>query len=78
MIGKIIKYAKKNAGLTQDELSKLANINRTTIGNYETKFRQPTFEMIETLLDKCDIKIKFENVKNGDIFENKDIIRKDV
>lgn len=34
--------------------------------------------MIETLLDKCDIKIKFENVKNGDIFESKDIIRKDV
>lgn len=78
MIGKIIKYARKNAGLTQDELGKLANINRTTLGNYETEFRQPTFEMIETLLDKCGVKIKFENIKSGDVFESKNIVRKDV
>ncbi len=78
MIGKVIKYARKSADLTQDELSKLANINRTTLGNYETEFRQPTFEMIETLLNKCNIKIYFENTKNGEKFECKDVIRKDV
>ena len=78
MIGKIIKYARKNAGLTQDELGKLANINRTTLGNYETEFRQPTFEMVETLLKKCDVRIYFENVKSGEVFESKDIVRKDV
>ena len=71
MIGKVIKYARKSADLTQDELSKLANINRTTLGNYETEFRQPTFEMIETLLNKCNIKIYFENTKNGEKFECK-------
>ena len=78
MIGKVIKYARKSADLTQDELSKLANVNRTTLGNYETEFRQPTFEMIETLLNKCNIKIYFENTKNGEKFECKDVIRKDV
>lgn len=78
MIGKVIKYARKSADLTQDELNKLANINRTTLGNYETEFRQPTFEMIETLLNKCNIKIYFENTKNGEKFECKDVIRKDV
>ena len=78
MIGKIIKYARKSASLTQDELGKLANINRTTLGNYETEFRQPTYDMIESLLNKCDFKIYFQNAKNGESFESKDINRKDV
>ena len=77
MIGKVIKYARSKANLTQEELGKLANINRTTLGNYETEFRQPTFEMIETLLNKCGVKIYFE-MKNGEKFESKDIIRKDI
>lgn len=77
MIGKIIKYARKQSGLTQEELGKLANINRTTLGNYETEFRQPTFEMIETLLNKCEVKIYFE-MSNGEKFESKDVLRKDI
>ncbi len=77
MIGKIIKYARKQSGLTQEELGKLANINRTTLGNYETEFRQPTFEMIETLLNKCGVKIFFE-MSNGEKFESKDVLRKDI
>lgn len=78
MIGRIIKYARKSANLTQEELAKLANINRTTLGNYETEFRQPTYDMIESLLNKCDFKIYFQNAKNGESFESKDINRKDV
>lgn len=77
MIGKIIKYARRQSGLTQEELGKLANINRTTLGNYETEFRQPTFEMIETLLNKCGVKIYFE-MSNGEKFESKDVLRKDI
>ena len=78
VIGKIIKYARKSANLTQDELEKLANINRTTLENYETEFRQPTFEMIETLLNKCGVKIYFKNLKTGQTFDSKDVIRKDI
>lgn len=78
MIGKILKYARKQANLTQEELGKETNINRTTLGNYETEFRQPTFEMIELLLNKCDIEIYFKNKKTGEEFVSKDIIRKDV
>ena len=65
MIGRIIKYARKSANLTQEELAKLANINRTTLGNYETEFRQPTYDMIESLLNKCDFKIYFQKEKKG-------------
>ena len=78
MIGRIIKYARKSANLTQEELAKLANINRTTLGNYETEFRQPTYDMIESLLNKCDFKIYKKKKKNGESFESKDINRKDV
>ena len=77
MIGKIIKYSRKQSGLTQEELGKLANINRTTLGNYATEFRYPTFEMSETLLNKCGVKIYFE-MNNGERFESKDILRKDI
>lgn len=78
MIGKVIKYARGKSGLTQEELGKLANINRTTLGNYETEFRQPTFEMIEVLLNKCGFKIYFEDMKTKERFESKDILRKDI
>lgn len=78
MIGKVLKYARKQANLTQEELGKKTNINRTTLGNYETEFRQPTFEMAEFLLNKCGIEIYFRNKKTGEEFASKDVIRKDV
>ena len=77
-IGLMIRDERLRKGLTQEELGKLANINRTTLGNYETEFRQPTFEMIETLLNKCGFKIYFEDVKSKEKFESKDILRKDI
>ena len=76
--GQRLREARKKVNLTQEELAKLANINRTTLGNYETEFRQPTYDMIESLLNKCDFKIYFQNAKNGESFESKDINRKDV
>lgn len=74
MIGQMIKYARTKANLTQEELGKLVNTNRTTIGNYETGFRQPTFEMIEELLNKCGYEIVFKS-KNETI-KLKDVARK--
>lgn len=76
MIGKVIKYMRKKQNLSQEDLGKLLGINRTTLGNYETETRQPTFEIIEKIANKCGYKIYFQ--KENDKFQIKDLIRKDV
>lgn len=76
MIGKAIKYIRNKAGYTQEELGRLASINRTTLGNYETEFRQPTFDMIEELVNKCGYDIYFVNRKTREKFKAKDLKRK--
>ncbi len=76
MIGKVIKYARKNKKLSQSELANLLEMNRTTLGNYETELRQPTFETLEKILNQCDFKIYFE--RKGEKFEAKDLERKDI
>ena len=69
---------RNKAGYTQEELSRLTTINRTTLGNYETEFRQPTFDMIEELVNKGEYDIYFVNRKTQEKFKAKDLKRKDV
>lgn len=76
MIGKVIKYVRKNKELSQEDLASLLKMNRTTLGNYETETRQPTFEIIEKILNKCGYKIYFVNEKER--FQAKDLERKDI
>ncbi len=76
MIGKAIKYIRKNKGYSQEDLAMLINIKRTTLGNYETETRQPVFETIEKIANKCGYKIYFDNGKEK--FQIKDLERKDV
>lgn len=76
MLGKAIKYMRKKKNLSQEDLANLIRINRTTLGNYETEIRQPTFDMIEKISNKCGYKIFFENEKEK--FQLKDLERKDV
>ena len=76
MIGKAIKYIRKNKGYSQEDLAMLINIKRTTLGNYETETRQPVFETIEKIANKWGYKIYFDNGKEK--FQIKDLERKDV
>lgn len=76
MIGKAIKYMRKQKKLNQIELGKLVKINRTTIGNYETGTRQPTFQTLEEIANICGYKIFFEN--ENEKFQLKDLKRKDL
>jgi len=76
MIGKVLKYLRKNKDLSQEDLGNLLKINRTTLGNYETETRQPTFEVIENIANKCGYKIYFDNGKEK--FQAKDLERKDI
>lgn len=76
MIGKAIKYMRKVKGLSQEDLGNLISLNRTTLGNYETETRQPTFEVIENIANKCGYKIYFDNGKEK--FQIKELTRKDI
>ena len=76
MLGKMIKFMRKSKNLSQEDLASILNINRTTLGNYETEIRQPTFETIEKIANKCGFKIFFDNGKER--YQIKDMERKDL
>ncbi len=76
MIGKVIRYVRKTKNLSQEDLASILKMNRTTLGNYETGTRNPTFEIIEKIINKCGYKIYFENEKEK--FQLKDIERKEI
>lgn len=67
MIGKILKTMRKEAKITQEEISKNTEFARNTISQYETGEIQPTFETIEKIADICGYDIIFKNRKNKDI-----------
>lgn len=47
--GERIKYARKQAGLTQEQLAKKCGIATITVGQYERNKRQPSMDMISDL-----------------------------
>lgn len=49
MIGKMLKLIRESKKLSQKQLAKLLNIAQTTLSGYETKYSNPTFEMIEKI-----------------------------
>ncbi len=78
MIGKTLKYMRKKSNMNQNDMSKIINVARNTVSQYETETIQPTFETIEKIAKACGYKIYFENEKVNEKFEVKDIIRKDI
>lgn len=78
MIGKILKYIRKQKGLNQKQLSKLLNIAQTTLSGYETKYSNPTFEIIETIANNCDYEIIFRNKITKEEVTTKNIERKEI
>ena len=52
MIGKMLKIMRKEKGFTQKQLAKIINIAQTTLSGYETKYSNPTFEIIEKIAHK--------------------------
>ena len=49
VIGKNIKYLRKNRGLTQDELAKNIGVNRAMIGSYEESRAVPKLSVLKDL-----------------------------
>lgn len=54
-----LKLLRKNAGLTQEELSKHLNVSRSTIGMYEHGSREPDYEMLEVIADYFNVDIDY-------------------
>lgn len=78
MIGKIIKNLRKESNYSQEDLSEITKIGRTTISDYERNKSQPTFETIEQIAKACNYEIYFRNIKTGEILTSKNILRKEL
>jgi DNA-binding helix-turn-helix protein len=75
MISDILKYLRKSKKLKQSEVASTANIAVSTISGYETNYSQPTFEMIEKIVNICDYDIIFRDRKTEYEVSTKNIDR---
>lgn len=76
MIGKVIKYMRKEKNIKQSDLIKILNIGQSTLSDYENEKISINFETIEKIASICDYEIYFENRINKKRFKAKDIERK--
>ena len=77
MIGKILKYIRKQKNLTQKDLAQEVNIAQTTLSGYETKYSNPTFEVIEKIAHQCDYEIIFRHNQTKEELTTENIQRKE-
>ena len=59
IIGEMIKRARKNKGLTQEELGKLIGVQKAQISKLEKSAKNVTIETIIKVFDAVDTKVKF-------------------
>lgn len=78
MIGKMLKFMRKEKGLSQEQISKLIGYARNTISQYETETLQPEFYTIEKIANECDFEIYFKNKNTKKEYKLKDLERKDI
>ena len=78
MIGKVIRYMRKQKKYKQEVLGQMIKIKGNTITQYEKGQRNPTFETIEKIAELCDYSIYFKNNLTGEEFTAKDLDRKDI
>lgn len=76
MIGKVLKYMRKQKNLSQEDLAKLLLVNQTTLSGWERGYREPTFDTIEKIAKICGYNLFFEN--KSEKFQAKNIERKDI
>jgi len=78
MIGKILKYIRKENNLTQKQLAQNLNIAQTTLSGYETNYSNPTFEEIEKIANNCNYEIIFSNKNTKEELTTNNINRKEI
>lgn len=78
MIGKILRTMRKNANLSQEQISKVCGFARNTISQYETGTLQPDFKTIEKIANECGYEIIFNNKKTKHILSTTNIDREEL
>lgn len=79
MIGKILKTMRREKKISQQELSKLTFISRSTLSDYEREKTDISFENIEKIANICDYEVLFINKKNKTrILSSKNIDREEL
>jgi len=78
MIGKALKKMRKDNNFTQEDISKVTNIGRSTLSDYETEKTDINIENLEKIAKVCNYTITFKNKKTGECFQLKDLHRKDI
>ena len=78
MIGKALKYMRKNQNLKQDNLTKSLNISQQNLSRYENEQRIVSFDTIEKIANVCCYEIYFINKKTKEKFTIKELNRKDI
>lgn len=78
MIGKALKYMRKQKHMKQSDLIKIINVGQSTLSDYETEKISIEFKMIEKIASICDYDIFFENRITKEKFKVQDLERKDI
>ncbi len=78
MIGKALKYMRKNQNLKQDNLAESLNISQQNLSRYENEQRIVSFDTIEKIANVCGYEIYFINKKTKEKFTIKELNRKDI
>lgn len=61
IIGKIIRFHRKQAGLSQEELATVAGVGKTVVFDIEKGKASIRFSTLNKLLEALNIQIKFES-----------------
>lgn len=61
IVGKIIRFHRKQAGLSQEELATLAGVGKTAVFDVENGKTNCRFSTLSKLLEALNIHVKFES-----------------
>lgn len=77
-LGKMIRDARKEMGLTLEEAARSANIGRSTLSKIENNLTKPSFEIIRRLMQTLDLQTPQLFVQSGqtDISGRRDFTRR--
>lgn len=79
MIGKILKTMRRENNYTQEKLSELTYIGRSTLSDYERLKTDINFENIEKIAEACGYEVVFINKKDKNkVLTTKNIERKEI
>jgi transcriptional regulator with XRE-family HTH domain len=65
--GQRLKFLREEKKITQDELAAKIGVGRPTIAGYETKGKQPSFEILEKLADYFGVSIDYLLGRTNDL-----------